>query len=137
MVLGWFFCIQASSCESERVFSKAGQTISDRRTRLKPEVVDQLLFLNRNRHFKWSQINLILLFVLFLFFLHFLLFFFKHLCFTRCFFWKHRWTRTFEWNIDNIDVFKTSEPSMVRDHHRSNTRINFKRGKQQIFIFAK
>ncbi|XP_034472828.1 zinc finger BED domain-containing protein 4-like isoform X2 [Drosophila innubila] len=47
-----FFCIQASSCESERVFSKAGQTISDRRTRLKHEVVDQLLFLNRNRHFK-------------------------------------------------------------------------------------
>jgi len=52
LVANKFFCIQASSCESERVFSKAGQTISDRRTRLKPEVVDQLLFLNRNRHFK-------------------------------------------------------------------------------------
>jgi len=52
MVAKKCFCIQASSCVSERVFSKAGQTISDRRTRLKPEVVDQLLFLNRNRHFK-------------------------------------------------------------------------------------
>jgi len=47
-----YFCVQASYCESDRVFSKAGQTISDRRTRLKPEVVNQLLFLNRNRHFK-------------------------------------------------------------------------------------
>ncbi|XP_041451678.1 uncharacterized protein LOC121405135 [Drosophila obscura] len=44
-----YFCIPATSCESERMFSKAGQIISERRSRLKPEVVDQLLFLNKNQ----------------------------------------------------------------------------------------
>ncbi|KAH8304833.1 hypothetical protein KR059_011218, partial [Drosophila kikkawai] len=44
-----FLCIPASSCESERLFSKAGQMISDRRTRLSPSVVDKLLFLNKNK----------------------------------------------------------------------------------------
>ncbi|XP_044317154.1 E3 SUMO-protein ligase ZBED1-like [Drosophila rhopaloa] len=45
-----FLCIPASSCESERLFSKAGQMISDRRTRLSPSVVDKLLFLNKNKN---------------------------------------------------------------------------------------
>ncbi|XP_044572588.1 uncharacterized protein LOC123257469 [Drosophila ananassae] len=45
-----YFCVPASSCESERVFSKAGQLISDRRTRLSSSVVDKLLFLNKNKH---------------------------------------------------------------------------------------
>jgi len=45
-----FLCVPASSCESERVFSKAGQLISDRRTRLSSTVVDKILFLNKNMH---------------------------------------------------------------------------------------
>lgn len=45
-----YFCVPASSCESERVFSKAGQLISERRTRLSSTVVDKLLFLNKNKH---------------------------------------------------------------------------------------
>jgi len=46
-----FICIPATSCESERAFSKAGQIISDRRTRLKPDVVDKLMFINKNYSF--------------------------------------------------------------------------------------
>ncbi|XP_039969731.1 E3 SUMO-protein ligase ZBED1-like [Bactrocera tryoni] len=45
-----YFCVPASSCESERVFSKAGQLISKRRTRQSSTVVDKLLFLNKNKH---------------------------------------------------------------------------------------
>ncbi|KAH8267401.1 hypothetical protein KR026_012457, partial [Drosophila bipectinata] len=41
-------CVPATSCESERAFSKAGQIISDRRTRLKPDIVDKLMFINKN-----------------------------------------------------------------------------------------
>ncbi|XP_022227882.2 zinc finger BED domain-containing protein 4-like [Drosophila obscura] len=37
-------CVPATSTESERMFSKAGQTISDRRSALKPKIVDKLLF---------------------------------------------------------------------------------------------
>ncbi|XP_046868716.1 E3 SUMO-protein ligase ZBED1-like isoform X1 [Drosophila willistoni] len=43
-----YFCIPATSVQSERVFSKAGQIVSDRRTRLKEENVNILLFLNQN-----------------------------------------------------------------------------------------
>ncbi|XP_034490592.1 uncharacterized protein LOC117794182 [Drosophila innubila] len=43
-----YLCIPATSVESERVFSKAGQIVSDRRTRLKEENVNALLFLNKN-----------------------------------------------------------------------------------------
>ena len=40
--------IQATSVASERVFSKAGELISKRRSRLKSKNVDILLFLNQN-----------------------------------------------------------------------------------------
>ncbi|XP_075162786.1 E3 SUMO-protein ligase ZBED1-like [Haematobia irritans] len=43
-----YLCIPATSTESERMFSKAGQIISDRRSRLKPKNVDMLLFINKN-----------------------------------------------------------------------------------------
>ena len=41
-------CIPASSSSSERVFSAAGLTISERRTALNPETVDSILFLHNN-----------------------------------------------------------------------------------------
>lgn len=40
--------VQGTSVPSERLFSKAGQLISDRRASLKPSNVDKLLFLNQN-----------------------------------------------------------------------------------------
>ncbi|XP_073835857.1 E3 SUMO-protein ligase ZBED1-like [Musca autumnalis] len=43
-----YLCIPATSTESERMFSKAGSIISDRRTCLKSKNVDMLLFLNKN-----------------------------------------------------------------------------------------
>ncbi|XP_019895134.2 E3 SUMO-protein ligase ZBED1-like isoform X1 [Musca domestica] len=43
-----YLCIPATSTESERMFSKAGLIISDRRTCLKSKNVDILLFLNKN-----------------------------------------------------------------------------------------
>ncbi|XP_049302956.1 E3 SUMO-protein ligase ZBED1-like [Bactrocera dorsalis] len=43
-----YLCIPATSVPSERVFSKAGQIINDRRNRLKGEKLDQILFLNSN-----------------------------------------------------------------------------------------
>ncbi|CAM4672842.1 unnamed protein product [Leuciscus chuanchicus] len=39
-------CVPASSSSSERVFSAAGRTIEERRTRLSPSTVDALLFLH-------------------------------------------------------------------------------------------
>ncbi|XP_050322582.1 E3 SUMO-protein ligase ZBED1-like [Bactrocera neohumeralis] len=44
-----YFCVPASSCASERAFSKAGQIVSDRRCALKSNIVDKLLFLNKNQ----------------------------------------------------------------------------------------
>lgn len=41
-------CIPASSSSSERTFSVAGRTISQRRTQLKPATVDAILFLHDN-----------------------------------------------------------------------------------------
>jgi len=41
-------CICATSVPCERIFSKAGLTISDRRTNLAPSKVAQILFLNHN-----------------------------------------------------------------------------------------
>ncbi|XP_028296828.1 zinc finger BED domain-containing protein 4-like [Gouania willdenowi] len=41
-------CIVATSVPSERVFSKTGQIITDRRNRLSPSKVRQLVFLNAN-----------------------------------------------------------------------------------------
>nr|XP_017035011.2 E3 SUMO-protein ligase ZBED1-like [Drosophila kikkawai] len=43
-----YFCVPASSTASERTFSKAGQVISERRSSLKPKIVNMLLFLNKN-----------------------------------------------------------------------------------------
>ncbi|XP_050743181.1 zinc finger BED domain-containing protein 4-like [Drosophila biarmipes] len=44
-----YLCVPGTSCESERCFSKAGQIVSDRRTRLEPDVVDKLMFINKNQ----------------------------------------------------------------------------------------
>ena len=41
-------CIVATSVPSERVFSKTGQLVSERRNRLSPAKVSQLAFLNFN-----------------------------------------------------------------------------------------
>ncbi|CAH0560490.1 unnamed protein product [Brassicogethes aeneus] len=41
-------CVVATSVPSERIFSKAGQTVTDRRNRLSGEKVRQLVFLNVN-----------------------------------------------------------------------------------------
>ena len=41
--------IQCSSVASERVFSKAGLIVSDRRINLKPSTMNNLVFLNENR----------------------------------------------------------------------------------------
>jgi len=40
--------VPASSAASERAFSAAGQTITERRTSLKPDTVDSILFLHYN-----------------------------------------------------------------------------------------
>lgn len=41
-------CVQCSSVESERVFSIAGITISERRTRLLPNNLNNLMIIHRN-----------------------------------------------------------------------------------------
>jgi len=41
-------CMVATSVPSERVFSKSGQLISDRRSRLSPKNVKMVMFLNAN-----------------------------------------------------------------------------------------
>ena len=43
-----YLCIQATSAPSERAFSTSGNIITCRRSALKPERVDQLVFLARN-----------------------------------------------------------------------------------------
>ena len=43
-----YLCIPGSSVPSERLFSKAGQLVSERRSRLKPKHIDMMLFLNQN-----------------------------------------------------------------------------------------
>ncbi|XP_044316374.1 uncharacterized protein LOC123037825 [Drosophila rhopaloa] len=43
-----YLTIPATSTESERMFSKAAEVISTKRTLLKPENVNRLLFLNKN-----------------------------------------------------------------------------------------
>lgn len=41
-----YLCVPATSVPAERVFSKAGLLCNQRRNRLDPEKVDQILFLN-------------------------------------------------------------------------------------------
>jgi len=43
-------CIVATSVPSERVFSKTGQIITERRNRISPSKLKQLVFLNANLH---------------------------------------------------------------------------------------
>ncbi|XP_034475675.1 uncharacterized protein LOC117782748 [Drosophila innubila] len=43
-----FLCVPATSTESERMFSKAGLIVSDKRSSLKPKHVDMLIFTNKN-----------------------------------------------------------------------------------------
>lgn len=43
-----YLCISATSVPSERIFSKAGQIITDRRNRLKEKNINMLLFLKQN-----------------------------------------------------------------------------------------
>ena len=43
-----YLCIQASSSASERLFSKAGLVITPKRTQLKPEKANMLIFLAEN-----------------------------------------------------------------------------------------
>ena len=42
-----YLCVPGSSVPSEKLFSKAGQLVSERRNRLKPENVDVMLFINQ------------------------------------------------------------------------------------------
>ena len=44
-------CIPATSAPSKRLFSAAGHIVNKRRTCLKPENVDVILFLNKNLKF--------------------------------------------------------------------------------------
>lgn len=46
ILCGYYLAIPASSASSEREFSAAGQTISERRTNLNPETVDSILILH-------------------------------------------------------------------------------------------
>ena len=52
-VIVWnVLAIPASSASSERDFSTAGFVIQERRTKLKPETVDNILFLHNNLRLK-------------------------------------------------------------------------------------
>ena len=44
-----YFAVVATSVPSERLFSSAGNLITDKRNRLLPENVDKLLFLHENK----------------------------------------------------------------------------------------
>lgn len=48
-------CVPATSVESKRTFSTTGQIVSERRSRLKPQKVNMLTFLNRNFEFSYDN----------------------------------------------------------------------------------
>lgn len=48
ILIKWFLCITSTSVPSERLFSSAGNLLSERRSRLSPENVEKLLFLYEN-----------------------------------------------------------------------------------------
>ena len=43
-----YLCIPATSVPAERLFSKAGEVVSSKRSNIKPKNVDMLLFLSKN-----------------------------------------------------------------------------------------
>lgn len=45
-----YLCIPGTSVSAERVFSTAGDVVTAKRSTLKPEHVDQLVFLQKNLH---------------------------------------------------------------------------------------
>ena len=45
-----YLCIPGTSVPAERIFSTAGDIVTAQRSALKPDHVDQLLFLNKNLH---------------------------------------------------------------------------------------
>lgn len=45
------FCIPATSVPCERIFSKTGQILTDRRSSLSPSKVEKIVFLNYNLKF--------------------------------------------------------------------------------------
>lgn len=47
-----FLSVPATSVPAERIFSKTGQLISERRSRIKAKNVDMLIFINQNN---WLQ----------------------------------------------------------------------------------
>ncbi|XP_053968277.1 E3 SUMO-protein ligase ZBED1-like [Anastrepha ludens] len=50
-----YFCVPATSTESERIFSKAGIVVSEKRSSLQFKHVDMLLFINRNKWISEQQ----------------------------------------------------------------------------------
>lgn len=46
-----YLAVMATSVPSERIFSKTGQIVSERRNRLKPKNVEYLIFLNANKNY--------------------------------------------------------------------------------------
>ncbi|XP_030386796.1 uncharacterized protein LOC115633472 isoform X2 [Scaptodrosophila lebanonensis] len=49
-----YLCVPATSTESERMFSKAGLIVSEKRSSLKSKNVDMLIFINKN---EWISNN--------------------------------------------------------------------------------
>lgn len=43
-----YICLQATSVPAERIFSMAGEIVSNKRNRIDPNMVNMLIFLNKN-----------------------------------------------------------------------------------------